>query len=285
MKSMKKMVMFMVILAMVGVASAGYVETWSTWVDNEQVPFNTVGSNKGWEVKSGSPSTNPYTGDDSTTMGEGSFYALDGMALRTASGNDYEIRHTTAGVDFGMTSSEIAAAGGIVAGFNHRMGWTGGGLTWRAMMLLREGTGANITPQFGYEWDSATSTTRWTLRHTDGTRIYGNALTGDKAGQNALGIRESWLSISMVYDGDNATLLAEHIFPSETIGSAVIDTGLTDVFVGSMWNSDLAALNRMQIRTGGTSKIFLDNLSVDVIPEPATLVLLGLGGLLLRRKK
>ncbi len=31
--------------------------------------------------------------------------------------------------------------------------------------------------------------------------------------------------------------------------------------------------------------VFLDNLEIAVIPEPATLILLGLGGLLLRRNK
>ncbi len=281
---MRKTIILLLILMLAGAASAAIVETWGTWVDNEAIPFSTVGSNQGWEVKSSAPSTNPYTGDDSGTMGDASFYALDGMALRTASGNDYEIRHTSAGVDFGMTAAEIATAGGITAGFNHRMAWTGGGSGWRSMMALREGAVAN-SPSFGYEWDSATGTTRWTLRTIDNVKIFGNTLTGSKASLDAFGIRESWLSVSMVYDGDNATLLAEHVFPSETIGSAIIDTGLANVFVGSMFNSELAALNRMQIRTGGTSKIWLDNLSVDVVPEPATLALLSLGGLLLRRRK
>jgi hypothetical protein len=286
MKSMKKVVVCMAILAMVGVASAQYVEGWDTWVDNEQVPF-TPGSNQGWEVKSGTPSTNPYTGDDSTTLGDPSFYPINGMALRTNSSNDYEIRHTTAGVDFGLTLAEVTGAGGITAGFNHRMAWTGGGSGWRAMMNLREGTVAS-SPQFGYEWDSVTGTTRWTLRKIDGTRIYGNALTGNKASLDALGIRESWLSVSMDYDGQFATLNAQHIFPSETIGSAVIDTGLVGIDLDlGLSLADMADLNRMQIRTGGTSKIWLDNLSIDTmaVPEPATLALLSLGGLLLRRKK
>ena len=287
MKSMKKMMCCMVILALVGVASAQYVEGWDTWVDNEAIPFNTVGSNQGWEVKSGSPAANPYTGDDSTTLGDGSVYPLDGMALRVGAGNDYEIRHTSAGVDFGLTLSEVTGAGGINAGFNHRIAWSGGGANWRAMMNLREGTVAS-SPQFGYEYDSSTGETRWTLRKIDGTRIYGNILTEAKASLDALGLRESWISVSMDYDGQFATLYAEHVYPSETIGSAVIDTGLTNIDLDfGLSLADLADLNRFQIRTGGTSKMYIDNLSIDTIavPEPATLALMSLGGLLLRRKK
>ncbi|MHC4233323.1 MAG: hypothetical protein ACYSTW_12095, partial [Planctomycetota bacterium] len=274
-KSVKKAMMCVAILSLAGLSSAAYTEGWDAFgTGDPNIPFTPASSN-GWEVKAGTPSTNPYVGD-ANDFGDGAFFALDGLTLRSASSNDYEIRNVETGVPFGLTEAAITDAGGIRASFNYNATYAPAASSiYRTMMLLREGAVRN-SPHFGIEWDASQSSPAWTLRAPDGTRFYGNAvdvsksLIADPIGGSATGIRETWLNIIMDYDGQFATLSVDY-----EAGGA-IDTGLTGVDLSTanpadpnntMSAAEMAALNRFQVRTGGTSKSYLDNLSVDVIPS------------------
>ncbi len=258
-RTLKEIIIFSVILALTGLTSAALVEGWDAFAVSDSIPFSTDGSLNGWEVKTSAPSTNPYIGSDPNDFGDTAFFAHDGNTLRSASGNDYEIRHTVAGVDFGLDDPNIVAAGGIRTSFTYRCNWAPVDANYRVMMNLR---GPVIdSPKFGINWD-AVSSPAWTLRKADGTRIFGNAVDLSKASVSPTGIREAWIKVTMDYDGQFATVTARYL----TGGSGSIDTGLKDIDVGLMSSADMAALNRMQVRTGGTSRSYIDDLSVDVIP-------------------
>ncbi|MHC5143506.1 MAG: hypothetical protein ACYSOY_07955, partial [Planctomycetota bacterium] len=238
-KSVKKAMMCVAILSLAGLSSAAYTEGWDAFglssaaytegwdafgTGDPNIPFTPASSN-GWEVKAGTPSTNPYVGD-ANDFGDGAFFALDGLTLRSASSNDYEIRNVETGVPFGLTEAAITDAGGIRASFNYNATYAPGtSANYRTMMLLREGAVRN-SPHFGIEWDASQSSPAWTLRAPDGTRFYGNAvdvsksLIADPIGGSATGIRETWLNIIMDYDGQFATLSVDY-----EAGGA-IDTGL-----------------------------------------------------------
>ncbi|MHC4372891.1 MAG: hypothetical protein ACYSTO_01740, partial [Planctomycetota bacterium] len=210
-------------------------------------------------------------GDANDFSDDLAFNALDGLTLRSASGTaDYEIRNVETGVAFGLTEAAVADAGGIRASFNYRTTYAPAtNPNYRTMMRLREGS-TGSTPKFGI--DSTLGSPYWTIRAQDGTRIYGNAVdVNKKDATHPTGIREQWLNVTMDYDGQFATLSVLY-----EAGGA-IDTGLTDVDIlayanpadpnNTMSNAQMAALNRFDVRVGGTSKNYLDNLSVDVIPS------------------
>jgi len=102
---------------------------------------------------------------------------------------------------------------------------------------------------------------------------------------------------SFLYNGGGGGTTSEISFSLisglETLFSGLVSTASMNVYNGTLWktysstfipsNSGLDTLSF--VPNGSWSGGFIDAVTISVIPEPATLLLLGLGALFLRRKK
>lgn len=95
--------------------------------------------------------------------------------------------------------------------------------------------------------------------------------------------KESWAGVGInlkYWDADWATLTEEWVTIS---GNDVEGTGEWIAFSQDIMTPADAAHLEVKIGAGGWGTVYMEDMSVEV-PEPASLLLLGLGGLLLRRK-
>jgi len=126
-----------------------------------------------------------------------------------------------------------------------------------------------------------------------GTLDYGIRIGGWSAATDILeklpGLN-TWTHIA--YDGGVATGAPQ----GEPVDFLITDTGTTVSITYTLVSdplqtytisgaTSLPAMATNYIGFGGTGQVEIDNLVVSQVPEPATMALLGLGGLLLRRRK
>jgi hypothetical protein len=258
---MKKVMLVLMMFVVAGYANAAFTETFDSFtplgtLQAQPAPIN-------WEA---------HSLVDVVTNGSG-------RALQTTSYTDKTFRHNGTGVDFGLTKDQM--------GFEYGFDFVENSSTVvNLRMYMRTGRTATYSPSFGF--GSGTTMLRFngeggtTITGTDmaSSAIYGAGTAEDPG----YWLKGDVLHCSLILTGtafDTATMKIYNL----SRGGLEIPTGITDVVLGvnplyhSSWNT-------FNFR-GGTSNSVVDNAYVTdyVVPEPATLALLGLGGLLLRKKR
>jgi len=84
----------------------------------------------------------------------------------------------------------------------------------------------------------------------------------------------AWHHLTMVYNGTSESLYVDGVLDAQAASGGSINVNEYPVWIGSNY------CNPTRFITG-----LIDNVQVSNVPEPATICLLGLGGLLLRRRK
>ncbi|MCD4831159.1 MAG: PEP-CTERM sorting domain-containing protein [Anaerohalosphaeraceae bacterium] len=108
--------------------------------------------------------------------------------------------------------------------------------------------------------------------------------TGKWVGADASAIAEI-TSITKLPAASDGYATEETAYPGWWTVSAFTDGGVNLVEAGAQFDVLITGLAEGTYVIGSDAYGDDDSLTINVIPEPATMVLLGLGGLLLRRKK
>lgn len=111
------------------------------------------------------------------------------------------------------------------------------------------------------------------FQHTN-TSTYWNAI------ERSADVIDTWYDFEYIVD-----------MPNKTVDIKVKESGAstwaaTLLGVGFVYAADVSSLDQFKAYADNAGvDLYLDNLVVEQIPEPATMILLGLGGLLIRRRK
>ena len=116
----------------------------------------------------------------------------------------------------------------------------------------------------------------WRVQMAPGSRL-SEGLTGTSRGwlDGTSNIKDgAWHHLEMVYNGTSESLYVDGVLEAQAASTGSINVNSYPVWIGSNY------CNVTRFITG-----LIDNVQVSNVPEPATICLLGLGGLLLRRRK
>ena len=166
----------------------------------------------------------------------------------------------------GANSAAILAAGGFSISFDYTIGTAGS--NW---VLVRVGNGAENANVFGADVDSAVF-----------ARGTGTIVTRDNnvsSGEQGTATANAPRSAEFIYE-----------FDSWAAGTTVTFTGLIDGAVVATDTFNWDGTNDVKIvfsgfdGNGGTTNE-VDNIVISTVPEPGSLALIGLGGLLIARRR
>jgi hypothetical protein len=272
---MKKLIVCLVVLALVGSASArtyysdGAVHNFVTHTSD------SIGINDNTTVNIGDGVT--------VTLTREATYATSFVAGYYASGPGYLNLSGSGQLTFSQEMALTLADGPTGAGY-----MTMSGTSYANPSCLYLGMRADATLDLSDDAELAVRTdgTLYTPDILFGNQDYGYALTAtiNQSGNSILSSLGSALSM-----GANNTAIYNMSGGLLDLGGGITGLGTDDAFNYSggtirMLGNHLGTLATLNDLTGGAVETF-DGTHTTIIPEPMTICLLGLGGLLLRRKR